>query len=40
MLKNIPNSVSDFKLLNEAVEDFKLVDYKYHLLGKKLPVAE
>ena len=25
----------DFK-----VEDFKLVDYKYHLLGKKLPVAE
>ena len=25
----------DFK-----VEDFQLVDYKYHLLGKKLPVAE
>jgi len=25
----------DFKL-----EDFKLVDYKYNLLGKKIPVAE
>ena len=34
MNKDVKNFY-DFK-----VEDFKLVDYKYHLLGKKIPVAE